>query len=401
MSVRRGKRRDPKTGAVREYWMVDVDIEHPDGTRERVRKVSPVQTRRGAEQYERELRDAVVQRSRRGKEVRYVKTVSQFAQEFLQTYVAVNNKPSEAKTKQIILDQHVVPRLGRLRLDEVGERLEPFKAALLDTGLSRKRVNNILAVVSKMLRYAEERGLLDRVPKLRLLKLPPTSHDFFTFDEYAGLIQAAAAEPFWNVAVLLGGDAGLRIGEIIELRWADLDFASENIAVRRSSWEGIVGTTKGGRERIVPMTRRLKGAVEKIRHSRSTLVLCNGDGTPVTADAAKRPLWKVCERAGLRRVGWHVLRHTFCSHLAMRGAAPAAIQTLAGHQSPSTTNRYMHLAPVMLRETVRLLDLTGQHGTDGNETENRDVHGNLTATVRQPDKKNAESSSEVAERTLH
>ena len=60
MSVRREKRRDPTTGAVRKYWIVDISFEHPDGRRERVRKVPPVQTRRGAERYEREVRAALL-----------------------------------------------------------------------------------------------------------------------------------------------------------------------------------------------------------------------------------------------------------------------------------------------------------------------------------------------------
>jgi len=58
----------------------------------------------------------------------------------------------------------------------------------------------------------------------------------------------------------------------------------------------------------------------------------------------------------LRVTGWHVLRHTFCSHLAMRGAAPKAIQDLAGHQSMAVTNRYMHLAPGALRTAIDLLE---------------------------------------------
>lgn len=66
MSVRREKRCDPETGAEREFWYVDVDLEKPDGTRKRVRKVSPVQTRRGAENYERKLREALVAGTRVG-----------------------------------------------------------------------------------------------------------------------------------------------------------------------------------------------------------------------------------------------------------------------------------------------------------------------------------------------
>jgi integrase len=73
-------------------------------------------------------------------------------------------------------------------------------------------------------------------------------------------------------------------------------------------------------------------------------------------DATKRPLWNTCKTAKLRQVGWHTLRHTFCSHLAMKGAPPVAIQVLAGHESPETTKRYQHLAPVTLRETIKLLE---------------------------------------------
>jgi site-specific recombinase XerD len=62
------------------------------------------------------------------------------------------------------------------------------------------------------------------------------------------------------------------------------------------------------------------------------------------------------KRAGLRITGWHVLRHAFCSHLAMRGAAPRAIQELAGHASISVTQRYMHLAPSALTEAIALLE---------------------------------------------
>ncbi len=60
MSVRRMRRRDPKTGAVTERWFVDVDFELADGKRERVRKVAPVQTRRGAEEFERQVRQALL-----------------------------------------------------------------------------------------------------------------------------------------------------------------------------------------------------------------------------------------------------------------------------------------------------------------------------------------------------
>ncbi len=71
---------------------------------------------------------------------------------------------------------------------------------------------------------------------------------------------------------------------------------------------------------------------------------------------SRRALRYACKRAGLRQIGTHVLRHTFCSHLAMRGAAPKAIQELAGHSTLAMTMRYMHLAPIALRQAIELLD---------------------------------------------
>ena len=69
----------------------------------------------------------------------------------------------------------------------------------------------------------------------------------------------------------------------------------------------------------------------------------------------ERVRW-AARRAGLERQGVHILRHTFCSHLAMRGAPARAIQELAGHQDLSTTQRYMHLSPAAIESAIRLLD---------------------------------------------
>jgi site-specific recombinase XerD len=113
------------------------------------------------------------------------------------------------------------------------------------------------------------------------------------------------------------------------------------------------------------MTKRLVAALKAQRHLRSPLVFCRMNGQPLTPGRLENPLRRLCHQAGLRDVTWHVLRHTYCSHLAMRGAAPVAIQALAGHESAQTTQRYMHLAPAVLRETVRLLEDRNGIGRDG------------------------------------
>ena len=156
--------------------------------------------------------------------------------------------------------------------------------------------------------------------------------------------------------MLLGGDAGLRCGEIIALEWDDVDLAKRQLCVQRSEWRGHVTTPKGGRLRYVPMTVRLAAVLREHRHLRGPRVLYHHDGSVLTQDVVGDHVRRAARRAQLTASGVHRLRHTFCSHLAMRGAPARAIQELAGHQDLITTQRYMHLSPAAIESAIRLLD---------------------------------------------
>jgi len=335
-------------------WYADFRFQHADGTVERVRKRSPVQSKAGADEFEHQLRTKRLTPSHTAKEV---PKFSDYATEFMETYVIANNKPSERSTKACTLKHYLLPTFGDMRLDAIKMHpIEVFKASLLAKGLSPKRVNNILACLGKMLRYAHEVELIEVVPRVKLLKIPQQKFDFLTFDELSRLTEAVKGDPERSALVLLGAEAGLRQGELIALEWGDVDLVAGALTVRRSSWRGIVGTPKNGRERKVPLTARLKTALKAHRHLKSELVFCHADGRPFTQSAIEAALRFGCKRAGLRIIGSHVLRHTFCSHLAMLGAAPKAIQEFVGHSTLTMTLRYMHLAPSALREAIGLLD---------------------------------------------
>ncbi len=157
--------------------------------------------------------------------------------------------------------------------------------------------------------------------------------------------------------MLLGGDAGLRRGEAIALEWTDVDLRRRTMHVQRSSWNGHVTLPKGGRTRRLPLTERLAVALQAHRHLKGPRVLYYDDGASPTNKEIR--MWM--ERAQRRAVlpangGYHILRHTFCSHLAMQGATAKAIQELAGHQDLTTTQRYMHLSPAHKDAAIRLLD---------------------------------------------
>ena len=171
--------------------------------------------------------------------------------------------------------------------------------------------------------------------------------------------------------VLLGGEAGLRCGEIMALEWRDVDLNKRQLTVERSDWKGHVTSTKGGQVRYVPMTVRLAQALQKHRHLRGRRVLCQDDGAPMTQKIVQDHVRRAAQLANVQP-GVHILRHTFCSHLAMRGAPARAIQSLAGHQDLSTTQRYMHVSPAVVEDAIRLLDQPGFRRGDSLETaENR------------------------------
>ena len=196
-------------------WYADFRFQHADGRVERIRKRSPVASKAGAEEFERQLRTGLMTPSRITKEV---PTFSAYAAEFMKTYVVANNKPSERSMKASILKHHLLPAFGEMRLDSIKMHpIEMFKASLLAKGLSRKRVNNILAVLGKMLRYAHEVELLDVVPRVKLLKVPPQEFDFLRFEELSRLLEAVKGDPERMALLLMGSDAGLRQGEMVAL----------------------------------------------------------------------------------------------------------------------------------------------------------------------------------------
>ncbi|MEQ1758164.1 MAG: tyrosine-type recombinase/integrase [Vicinamibacterales bacterium] len=135
-----------------------------------------------------------------------------------------------------------------------------------------------------------------------------------------------------------------------------MDFEKRQLCVQRSEWRGHVTVPKGGRFRYVPMTARLTEALRTHRQRRGR-VLCDEDGSAYSQDMVGDRVRRAARHAEVAVSSVHRLRHTFCSHLAMRGAPGRAIQEAAGHQDLATTQRYMHLSPAAVESAIRLLEL--------------------------------------------
>lgn len=286
-----------------------------------------------------------------------VLTLREFVPRVVNDARANRQKPSGIAAKETIVRVHLVPLLGDVRLDAItSARVQWLKGQLQER--APKTVNNILTVLSTVLKRAVEWGVIERMPcVIRLLPIPKPAASFHDFDDYERLLLAAkATDNRAYVIALLGGEAGLRCGEMMALEWSNVDLESRQLCIQRPIWKGHATVPKGGRLRYVPMTTRLAEALRHHRHLKSPLVLCSDNGEALSQRLVQGFVLRAARRAHLKNVGVHVLRHTFCSHLAMKGGAARAIQELAGHRDLATTQRYMHLSPAAIDAAIRLLD---------------------------------------------
>ena len=269
-------------------------------------------------------------------------------------------KPSSADAYERIFRVHLQPTFGARKLDAIGdEMVQRFKGRLVDAGRSSKTINNALTALSVMLKRAVDGNVIPQMPcRIRLLRYERSEVSFYDLGEFRRLVQAAAAiVPRIELMVLLAGDAGLRRGELVALEWTDLDLRRRMLHVQRSEWKGQVTVPKGGRSRRVPLTERLSEGLRLHRHLKAPRVLYCDDGTTPTNKVVRIWMERTQRRANLSPTGAiHILRHTFCSHLAMQGATAKAIQELAGHQDLTTTQRHMHLSRGHKDAAIRLLD---------------------------------------------
>ena len=387
MSVRK-QRRKLADGSVREFYMVHVKYEHPDGRITEVRKVPPVQTRRGAEEYERQVRQSILDGTVARKEVPTFE--KWFENTYMKEWVLANgNGEGTLNEKKSIFRTHLRPVFGALKLDAIDEaRIARFKASLFQNPRikSNKTRNNILTALSNPLRCAERARIIARAPRVGLFKTERPEIEWLEFEEYNRLLNAALIEgPGWYGAVCLAGEAGLRQGEVRALRWReDVDLIGMTITVQQSIRHKRKGTPKGRRRRTVPMTQTLLAALKNLDVVRTGYVVRDREGESMNEGKYREALSRICRRAGLPEFGWHRLRHSFGTHAAFFGVNPWRLQAWMGHQRIDETMLYVHVAEAHPRPIPPVLVEAGAGESDPDRRilamMSARVHGGATRT---------------------
>jgi integrase len=254
---------------------------------------------------------------------------------------------------------HLLPFFGSQLLTEITvDDIDCFIAEKRRDGKAPKSILNYVGLLGAIFAYAVKRGWCDTNP-VALIDKPrnPRSLEvrYLTQAELTALLDAVPLDARGasdRVLYLTAAMTGLRRGELLALRWQDVDTNVGVIRVRRSYTRGEFGTPKTRRSsRAVPLAARLQQVLIDHRessrwHEDHDLVFAHPiTGSVLDPSRVRKRFQAAAHRAGLRPIKFHDLRHTFGTRMAAAGAPLRAIQEWLGHQDYRTTSIYADYAP--------------------------------------------------------
>lgn len=263
-----------------------------------------------------------------------------------------------------VVDGYLVPRWGERDVASITwEEVDAYKRELLEEGrLSSRTIVRHLMVLHGVFKQAMKRWKLATNPaSSELVERPPVRYslEFESLDgEHLAAIVRAAPTTQEGTLYLTAAWTGLRLGELLALRWRDVDWTAQRVHVRRSLGRAGEKAPKSGRVRSVPMMEGLMTALARLGEREhftdaGDLVFCSEVGDHLNAWTLRRRFYAALETAGLghlrgedreRKFVFHDLRHVFGS-TAVRTFPLSDVQALLGHAHITTTMRYVHHRP--------------------------------------------------------
>jgi integrase len=243
-------------------------------------------------------------------------------------------KPSTASDNCSVVNAHLLPAFRGKRVEKItSDDIEQWRDELVDDrGASRRTANKCVIVLGAILeRAVKSHGLLRNpareVAKLRV-RYDPNQYDFYSPEEIEQLAKGAASDQD-RAIFLTAAFTGLRMGELIALRWGDVDFDTEALHVYGSYSLGTLTAPKSGLTRTVPTADQVRDLLKehqaRVPHARTDLVFGGERGEYLDGSALRRRYKKALEKAELRPLRFHDLRHTFGS-IAINQATIVQVQ---------------------------------------------------------------------------
>jgi integrase len=273
---------------------------------------------------------------------------------------AQGRKKATLESYESVIRVHLSPFFAGRTLDKIGRReLEAFIAEMHRAGRSPKTTLNSLGVLHSIFELARREGWVVANPctlidKPRVDTANPDIH-FLDLDELEALLRAVPEDVLGRVErrmYLMATMTGMRQGELLALRWRDIDWTAQRVRVRRSFVRGEFGTPKSKRSsRSVPLADRVAGELDLLHRETpwrgdDDLVFAHPlTGKPIDRSKLLKRFKDALRAGEVREVRFHDLRHTFGTHMAAQGVPMRALQEMMGHRDFKTTLIYADYAP--------------------------------------------------------
>ena len=287
-------------------------------------------------------------------------TVAEAGQLLLERLETKGRRRTTLESYESHIRVHLSPFFGKQRLDRIGGReIEAFLRYMARSGRSTKTALNAAGVLHSIFELARREGWVVANPCSLVDKpqAPPTDADirFLEPEEIEALLRAVPDDDRGRVErpmYLAAAMTGMRQGELLALRWRDIDWSARRVRVRRSYERGEFGPPKSRRSsRSVPLADRLAGELDLLHQETrwrgdDDLVFAHPHtGKPMDRSKLLRRFKAALAAGGVRQVRFHDLRHTFGTRMAGQGVPMRTLQEMLGHRDFKTTLIYADYTP--------------------------------------------------------
>jgi site-specific recombinase XerD len=291
-------------------------------------------------------------------------TFNKLAQEYLE-YSEANKAESSYKRDLLIINKHALSYFGEKLVKDITPKMIEGYIIKRSSKVEESTVNRELNTLFNLFHKAVQWCYIRESPAKGIKKLKEkrsTVPKFLSSDEITRLLSVCPSKIYGLLYLAIY--TGCRQSELFNLEWSDIDSERKQIIIQnKEDWH-----TKSYKHRVIPINDRIIGVLgEQNKVSNSRYVFCQENGEKLNKNKIRRTFEKAMRKAEIHYTDFKILRHTYASHLVMKGVDIRTVQKLLGHHSIKMTEKYSHLAPDHLQSVARVLDFEKSVGNFGHK----------------------------------